>query len=373
MQAAEVTLEKVGKRYGDQWAVRDVDLHIKRGEFFTLLGPSGCGKTTLLRIIAGFAQLDEGRVIFDGQIVNHVPPWRRNVGMVFQSYALWPHLTVFDNVAFGLRERKVPRGEILRRVRAALDQVDLKGNEGRRPSQLSGGQQQRVALARTLVIQPRVLLLDEPLSNLDAKLRVEMRLELQKLQRDLGLTTIYVTHDQEEALALSNRIAVINRGHIVQQGEPRVIYEQPCSDFVASFIGQANLLPATIDRVLEHTLRLSLDNGVTVDLPLSAAPSGGAPFAAGDKIQLSVRPEAIQLGDANQSSSHPAILGKVTASAFQGSFVEYEITVAGQPLKARIANPKGKPLHQRGDEVRLTFAAEDLVIVPRSKNLNRAD
>src|SRR5262245_7802032 len=215
MQAAEVTLEKVGKRYGDLWVVRDVDLHIQRGEFFTLLGPSGCGKTTLLRMIAGFAQPDEGVIRFDAQTVNQVPPWRRDVGMVFQSYALWPHLSVFDNVAFGLHERKIPSDDIARRVRGALEQVDLGGTEARRPSQLSGGQQQRVALARTLVIQPRVLLLDEPLSNLDAKLRVEMRLELQKLQRDIGLTTIYVTHDQEEALALSTRIAVINHGQIV--------------------------------------------------------------------------------------------------------------------------------------------------------------
>jgi spermidine/putrescine ABC transporter ATP-binding subunit len=367
MQAAEVRLEKVGKRYGDQWVVRNVDLYVQHGEFFTLLGPSGCGKTTLLRMIAGFAQPDEGLVCIDGQTVNQIPPWRRNVGLVFQSYALWPHLTVFDNVAFGLRERKVPRDEIGRRVRAALEQVDLKGTEARRPSQLSGGQQQRVALARTLVIQPRVLLLDEPLSNLDAKLRVEMRLELQKLQRDLGLTTIYVTHDQEEALALSTRIAVINQGQIVQHGEPRAIYEQPCNDFVARFIGQANLLPATIDQVLDHSLRVTMENGVTVEIAMPPMPSRSASFHPGEAVRLSVRPEAIQLSDGgDQPSDGNPISGKIVASAYQGAFVEYEIAVAGKAFKARVANPKGKILYQRGDEVRLNFAAADLVVVPKT-------
>ncbi len=367
MQAAQVRLEKVGKRYGDQWVVRNVDLHVRHGEFFTLLGPSGCGKTTLLRIIAGFAQPDVGLVYIDGQAVNQVPPWRRDVGLVFQSYALWPHLTVFDNVAFGLRERKIPRDEIGRRVRAALDQVELKGTEARRPSQLSGGQQQRVALARTLVIQPRVLLLDEPLSNLDAKLRVEMRLELQKLQRDLGLTTIYVTHDQEEALALSTRIAVINHGQIVQQGEPRVIYEQPCNEFVAGFIGQANLLPATIDRVLDHSLRVTIDKGVTIEIPMPSMRSKGTPFHAGEAVRLSVRPEAIELSESgDQASIGNWLSGKIVAANYQGAFVEYEIAVAGKAFKARVANPKGKTLYRSGDEVRLNFAAVDLVVVPKA-------
>jgi spermidine/putrescine ABC transporter ATP-binding subunit len=366
MQAAEVTLEKVGKRYGDQWVVRAVDLRVQRGEFFTLLGPSGCGKTTLLRMIAGFAEPDEGVICFDGQPVNQVPPWRRDVGLVFQSYALWPHLTVFDNVAFGLRERKVPSEEIHKRVHAALEQVSLGGTAARRPSQLSGGQQQRVALARTLIIQPRVLLLDEPLSNLDAKLRVEMRLELQKLQRDIGLTTIYVTHDQEEALALSTRIAVIDQGKIVQQGEPRAIYEQPLNDFVAGFIGQANLLLAVVEQVNDHSLRLSVANASVVAIT-DPAQRASMQLKVGDRLNLSVRPEAIQLSDIDGAADGSlALTGKVAASAYQGAFVEYEITVAGKPIKARIANPKGKPLYRRGDEVRLNFAVEDLVIVPKA-------
>jgi iron(III) transport system ATP-binding protein len=242
MQAAGVRLENIGKHFGNQWVVCGVSLDIKQGEFFTFLGPSGCGKTTLLRIVAGFVAPDRGMVYLDDRPVNQVPPWRREIGLVFQNYALWPHLTVFENVAFGLRERKVPRGEIERRVTAALEQVDLAGTEKRRPSHLSGGQQQRVALARTLIIQPRVLLLDEPLSNLDAKLRIEMRLELLKLQRDLGLTTIYVTHDQEEALAMSTRIAVMKDGEVIQEGKPREIYEHPANKFVAAFLGHANLI-----------------------------------------------------------------------------------------------------------------------------------
>jgi iron(III) transport system ATP-binding protein len=222
-------------------AIRHEDLFpsvilIQPGEFFTFLGPSGCGKTTLLRIIAGFVSPDEGLVYLGAEPVNNVPPWRRDIGLVFQNYALWPHLNVFENIAFGLRERKVAHGEIERRVAAVLEQVELSGTEKRRPSQLSGGQQQRVALARTLVIRPRVLLLDEPLSNLDAKLRIEMRLQLLKLQRDLGLTTIYVTHDQEEALAMSTRIAVMREGRVAQEGRPREIYERPADRFVAAFL-----------------------------------------------------------------------------------------------------------------------------------------
>jgi ABC-type Fe3+/spermidine/putrescine transport system ATPase subunit len=219
-------------------------------------------------------------------------------------------------------------------------------------------------LARTLVIQPRVLLLDEPLSNLDAKLRVEMRLELQKLQRDLGLTTIYVTHDQEEALALSTRIAVINRGEIVQQGEPRAIYEQPCNDFVAGFIGQANLLSATIDQVLDHSLRVTIENGVTIDIPV---PSAATPWRAGEAVHLSVRPEAIQLRNSgDRTTNGNQIPGKIVASAYQGAFIEYEIAVTGKPFKARVANPKGKILYRSGDEVTLNFAVEDLVVVPKA-------
>jgi iron(III) transport system ATP-binding protein len=361
MQPAEVKLDGIGKSYGEQWVVRDVNLHIRRGEFFTFLGPSGCGKTTLLRIIAGFVFPDEGTVSLDGHPMNHVPPWQRNVGLVFQNYALWPHMTVFENVAFGLRERKVARGEIERRVMETLKQVDLQGTENRRPSQLSGGQQQRVALARTLVIQPRLLLLDEPLSNLDAKLRIDMRIELLKLQRDLGLTTIYVTHDQEEALALSTRIAVMNRGRVVQEGASRQIYEQPANEFVAAFVGKSNLFSGRVLQARERYIEVQTNDNLIIHAS-STAPATLP--QSGDAILLSVRPEAMEIDavggvtkDTNQFTGH------VAASAYQGSFVEYEIQMAGRAVKTYAVNPKGKALFQRGDEVAVTFAADDVVVV----------
>jgi spermidine/putrescine ABC transporter ATP-binding subunit len=361
MQAAEVRLENVGKRYGEQWAVRQINLHIGRGEFYTFLGPSGCGKTTLLRTIAGFISPDEGMVYLDGEMVNHVPPWERDVGMVFQNYALWPHMTVFENVAFGLRERKKPRDEIDRRVKQALEQVGLKGTEGRRPSQLSGGQQQRVALARTLVIQPRVLLLDEPLSNLDAKLRAEMRIELLKLQRDLGLTTIYVTHDQEEALALSTRIAVMNFGKVVQEGRPREVYEQPREEFVAEFVGKSNLFFGTVIHAGDRVMEIQTDEGLLLKV---AAPAISPAVGLGKKVLLNIRPEAIELAGLGEESARAnRILGKVAASAYQGSFVEYEIEACGKAIKANVINPKGRPLFQRGEEVAVIFTPDDVAVI----------
>ena len=361
MQPAEVKLDGIGKSYGEQWVVRDVNLNIRQGEFFTFLGPSGCGKTTLLRIIAGFVLPDEGLVYLDRQAMNHIPPWQRNVGLVFQNYALWPHMTVFENVAFGLRERKVARSEIERRVTETLKQVDLQGTENRRPSQLSGGQQQRVALARTLVIQPRLLLLDEPLSNLDAKLRIDMRIELLKLQHDLGLTTIYVTHDQEEALALSTRIAVMNGGRVVQEGTPRQIYEQPANEFVAAFVGKSNLFSGRVLQADERFIEVQTDDNViirTASLSLAKLPE------TGDEVLLSVRPEAMELKAAcSTPTGLNQLTGRVAASAYQGSFVEYEIQMAGRAVKTYAVNPKGKTLFQRGEEVNVTFAADDVFIV----------
>jgi spermidine/putrescine ABC transporter ATP-binding subunit len=356
MQAAHIQLEKIGKKYGALWAARDVDLNIQSGEFYTLLGPSGCGKTTLLRIIAGFLAPDEGTVRFDDQAVNHVPPWRRNVGMVFQNYALWPHMTVFENVAFGLRERKVPRSEIAPRVADALARVGLSATEKRRPSQLSGGQQQRVALARTLVVQPRALLLDEPLSNLDAKLRAEMRIELLKIQRDLGVTTIYVTHDQEEALALSTRIAVMDAGKIVQEGSPREIYERPRSRFVAEFVGQSNLFFGAIEKTGNGFVELRTDEG----LPIMARwPDSENQTAPGKKIVVYVRPEMISLtaiGVAPPNANR--LRGRVAASAYQGASVAYEVDVQGKSLRAHVPHPSR--IFHRGDEVVVAFDPKDV-------------
>ncbi len=361
-QAAQVRLENIGKRYGEIWAARYVDLHIQRGEFFTFLGPSGCGKTTLLRMIAGFVFPDEGMIFLDDQPVSHVPPWQRDVGLVFQNYALWPHMSVFDNVAFGLRERKVPLKEIERKVAEALEMVELKGTEKRRPSELSGGQQQRVALARTLVIQPRALLLDEPLSNLDAKLRVEMRLELLKLQRDLGLTTIYVTHDQEEALAMSTRIAVMEKGKVVQVGTPREIYELPINEFVAGFVGQSNLFSGKILRLAESSLAVEIDDELIIHAAWAAVATR---VTLGDSIFLTIRPEAIQL---TKSASGPRetnqIEGEVIAAVYRGALIEYELRAAGKTIKVHAINPKGKPSYLRGEKVFASFASEDVVLVP---------
>jgi iron(III) transport system ATP-binding protein len=361
MQAAEVRLGDVGKKYGEVWAVRGINLQIGRGEFYTLLGPSGCGKTTLLRTIAGFLQPDEGTVFLDGAPVNHVPPWKRDLGMVFQNYALWPHMTVFENIAFGLRERKLDRSEIEKRVREALALVNLKGSEARRPSQLSGGQQQRVALARTLVIQPRVLLLDEPLSNLDAKLRQEMRIELLKLQREIGITTIYVTHDQEEALALSTRIAVMSFGEVVQEGKPREIYENPRERFVAEFVGKSNLFSARVLSSRDGLIEMETDEGYKLH---AVCPASLQSAAAVKKVLISVRPEAIELiGAKDEAPGRNRILGRIAASAYQGSFVEYEIEAAGKAIKANVINPKGKPLFQRGDEAAAVFLPEDVGVI----------
>ena len=352
MQAAELRLEGIGKRYGDVWAARGVDLTIGRGEFFTLLGPSGCGKTTLLRIIAGFVAPDEGIVVLDGEPVNSVPPWQRDLGMVFQSYALWPHMTVFENVAFGLRERKIGRGETRSRVLDALQRVGLGGAEKRRPSELSGGQQQRVALARTLVVQPRALLLDEPLSNLDARLRAGMRLELLKLQRDLGITTIYVTHDQEEALALSTRIAVMDAGKVVQEGNPREIYERPRSRFVAGFVGDSNLFFGAVTRSSEGGVEILTDEGLTI----RAAPRDTAP---GEKTILYIRPEAVALASLDGVSADLNRLpGRITAAAYQGSSVAYEIDVQGKSIRANVVHPK--TVFERGDKVAVVFDPKDV-------------
>ena len=353
MKAAELRLERIGKRYGEVWAARGIDLTIGRGEFFTLLGPSGCGKTTLLRVIAGFIAPDEGVVFLDGRAVNSVPPWERDLGMVFQSYALWPHMTIFENVAFGLRERKIGRAEIRSRVADALERVGLAGADKRRPSELSGGQQQRVALARTLVVQPRALLLDEPLSNLDARLRAGMRLELLKLQRDLGITTIYVTHDQEEALALSTRIAVLDAGQVMQEGRPREIYERPRSRFVAAFVGDSNLFFGVTMRSGDSAVEILTDEGLTIR---GAARPDAAP---GQKMILYVRPEAVAPAAVDDVSAEVNRLpGRVTAAAYQGSSVAYEIDVQGKSIRAHVVHPK--TLFERGDEVIVVFDPKDV-------------
>ncbi len=349
-----VRLEGVVKRYGATAALAGVSLEIHEGELFTLLGPSGCGKTTTLRILAGFAEPDEGEVYFDGVPVRGVPPAERGVGIVFQNYALWPHMTVFENVAYGLRLRKLPAPEIRRRVREALEQVGLAGMEDRTPGQLSGGQQQRVAVARALVLNPRLLLLDEPLSNLDAKVRARLRSEIRKLQQELRITTVYVTHDQEEAMVISDRIAVMRDGRVAQVGTPADLYERPADLFVADFVGTNNLLPGTVSRLQDGWVELQTPAG-----PLRGRPAG--PLEPGQAAVLAIRPEALRISDGGPG----AVAGKVALAQYLGSLVRYEVEVAaGRVLLVDVHNPKGKPVLRPGEPAALAFDPASALVFP---------
>ena len=305
-----VIIKDAVKRYGDFTALKGVNLEIKQGEFFTLLGPSGCGKTTLLRMIAGFNSVDGGEICFDDKVINNLEAHKRDIGMVFQNYAIFPHLTVAENVAYGLKAKKYPKDQIPGKVEEALDLVQIKNLKDRKPNELSGGQQQRVALARAFVIEPGVLLMDEPLSNLDAKLRVQMRTVIKKLQRRLGITTIYVTHDQEEALTMSDTIVVMNQGYIQQMGSPEQIYNEPENAFVADFIGESNIVPGIMIR----------DELVEIF---------GARFACVDKgfgnnkpVDVVIRPEDIDLVKPEDGT----LQGVVTHLIFKGVHYEMEVT-----------------------------------------------
>src|SRR5712691_365587 len=292
-----IALEGVSKGFGETLAVQDVTLAIEEGEFFSLLGPSGCGKTTTLRMIAGFEVPDEGRIVLQAQDVTSVSANRRPVNMVFQQYALFPHMSIYDNVAFGLKVKRVPRQEHGDRIREMLRVVELEGLERRRTRQLSGGQQQRVALARALVNRPAALLLDEPLGALDVKLRKQMQLELKRIQTELGTTFVYVTHDQEEALAMSDRIAVMNRGLVEQIGGPREIYEHPQTAFVADFIGSLNALDLRIDELVGGYAVMRLGEAERILVPV------GAGHRTGDSFRVSVRPERVQIGPAGSPAA----------------------------------------------------------------------
>ena len=299
----------------DVRAVDRVDLEIKAGEFFTLLGPSGCGKTTLLRMIAGFNTIDEGNIYFNDQVINHIPAHRRNIGMVFQNYAIFPHLSVRENVAYGLKARKIKGAELEKRVNEGLELMAISEYRDRQPSQLSGGQQQRVALARAVVIHPAVLLMDEPLSNLDAKLRVQMRTSIKKLQMGLNITTIYVTHDQEEALAISDRIAVMHDGHVEQVGEPEEIYTRPANTFVANFIGVSGF----VDGQAENGQVRIMDK---LTLPVRMREGFSGP------VTVSIRPEHARI----EKEENGPLTGEVSMVTFLGSFVDYEVQLDNGPL-----------------------------------------
>jgi iron(III) transport system ATP-binding protein len=351
-----IRIQQLTKRFGSVTALQGLDLAIAPGELFFLLGPSGCGKTTLLRSLAGFNIPDEGAIFFGEDDVTRLAPHKRNTGMMFQSYALWPHMTVAQNVAFGLEERKVPRPEIKRRVGEALESVRMGSYAERRPNQLSGGQQQRVALARALVIRPRCLLLDEPLSNLDAKLRLEMRAEIRRVCKEFNLTTVYVTHDQKEALSVSDRMAILDRGKILQVGAPREVYRRPGTKLVADFIGETDFIPGTV---------LNAASGrALVETPVGRfegvlAGNVSAP-TAGTAVTLSIRPECWRLSDdAPAGNSARGAIGEVI---YLGELAQYELVAGALRLKILELNPRFTERVDRG-EVYAWAAPEDVVVL----------
>jgi iron(III) transport system ATP-binding protein len=352
-----IAVHDLTKRFGPLEVVSRAAFSIGEGELFTLLGPSGCGKTTLLRLIAGFYAPDEGEVRFDDRRVNEMPPHERGIGMVFQNYALWPHMTVHQNVAYGLKLRRVGGAEIEQRVRGALDKVQLAGLGDRYPGQLSGGQQQRVALARALVLNPKILLLDEPLSNLDAKIRIQVRAEIRKLQKELGITTVYVTHDQEEALTLSDRIAVLNQGKLFQVGAPRELYERPANRFVADFIGINNLVDGTVRTVDAAGGRLTVDSALGA---LGALPN--AQLRAGDKCVICVRPENVAIGEV--AGERNAVKGTIAFAAYLGNTLRYDVDLGhGVTFKADIKDPWHHEQLPMGSAVALSFTVASTLAI----------
>jgi spermidine/putrescine transport system ATP-binding protein len=367
---ASVELAGVTKRFGNVVAVDDLSLELGTGEFFTLLGPSGCGKTTTLRMIAGFETPSAGTIRIDGADVESLPPHRRPTNTVFQSYALFPHLSVADNVAFGLKRTKVQKAEISKRVDAELERVGLSAEAGRRPAQLSGGQQQRVALARALVNLPKVLLLDEPLGALDLKLRKGLQLELKQIQREVGITFVYVTHDQEEALTMSDRIAVMNSGRVEQIGDPEQVYERPATTFVAGFIGVSNLMPG----VVTGSGEVRLDNGPTVRVPTDGV-------AQGERCYAVVRPEKLRIdalgpdGPGPERNGTPRIDGMVESSIYLGTATQMIVALADE-VKITVLCPNTSEAERQslpgaGVRVALSWQPEHMHVVRESAESER--
>src|SRR5215216_5639178 len=360
-----VHLERVSKHFGDLVAVRDLDLDIGRGEFFTLLGPSGCGKTTTLRMVAGFEQPTAGRVLIDGTDVAGLPSYKRPTNTVFQSYALFPHLNVGDNNEFGLRRKKDPKDEIKDRVKSELERVGLAGEINRRPNQLSGGQQQRVALARALVNFPKVLLLDEPLGSLDLKLRKGLQVELKRIQRDVGITFVYVTHDQEEALTMSDRIAVMSNGVVEQVGTPENVYERPTTTFVAGFIGVSNLMPGTVTTGGGGRGKVKLDTGVEVEASVDG-------IGSGERCHAVVRPEKLRIAEASGSDDGlPGVDGVVQSSIYLGTATQIMVNLRGDVsmtvLVPNASEAERARLPGGGAPVRLSWEPEHMHVVRESE------
>ena len=354
--SADLELRDLRKTYADFVAVDGVSLSVDHGQFVSLLGPSGCGKTTILRMIAGLIEPDSGRIVLGGDDITRRAVHRRNLGLVFQSYALFPHLTVFENVAFGLRRRSMPDRAIQTRVERFLGLVRLDQHGQRLPRELSGGQQQRVALARALVTEPGLLLLDEPLSNLDALLRDEMRVELKRLQEELGTTTIFVTHDQEEALTLSDRIAVLHRGKVEQFGSPEEIYTRPATTFVAGFVGKPNILDGTVVAAAPDAVQIRITEGRELMAP------GSNELSAGMPVKVALRPERLRLCKYSTAAPTNSFPVTVVLRSFAGASVQYVVATAGG-AEFQVEMPASDANAQRGDQMHLTVEASEVIVI----------
>lgn len=351
-----IEVKNLIKSFGQTIALDNINLSIKPGELFFLLGPSGCGKTTLLRSLAGFNQPEQGEIFFGPDKVNKLPPHKRNTGMVFQSYALWPHLTVAENVAFGLKEKKLPRNEIRTLTAEALEAVRMGEYAARKPNQLSGGQQQRIALARALVVRPRCLLLDEPLSNLDAKLRNEMRVEIRRVCKDHQLTTVYVTHDQKEALSIADRLAILDRGRVLQVGSPREVYRRPLNRFVAHFIGEANFVEGSVVDAAGGMALLETELGL---ISGSLAQSAGG-LKPGSRATAVIRPESLHIETyQTEENCFPGIVGEAT---YFGEVAQYRFVSSSLELKVFELNPRSI-WGQRDERLYVWADSEDIVIL----------
>ena len=353
-----LSLDHVVKRFGDVAAVNDVSFQVARGEFVTLLGPSGCGKTSTLRMIGGFSRPDAGTVTLQGEVVNDLPPYERDIGMVFQNYALFPHMNVAANVGYGLRMRRVAKPEAAERIHDTLALVKLDGFEARLPHELSGGQQQRVAIARALVIQPAILLMDEPMSNLDALLRAAMQLELREIVKRVGVTTINVTHNQEEALSMSDRVIVMSTGNVEQIGTPVEVYNQPTNEFVANFLGRSNIFGCEVTARDGDLVTARTETGRSVTM------AGGA-GNAGDHLLVQVRPESIELLESAAADGNAvnAFDGQVAQVAFLGAAYEYVVAADGQDFLVQVSASGRQRQFQPGEAVTLSWHPEDIIIL----------
>jgi iron(III) transport system ATP-binding protein len=343
---ADLKIQGLAKSYKDVRVLESIDLDIASGEFFTLLGPSGCGKTTLLRTIAGFQHQDRGEIIVNGERIDHKPAHKRDIGMVFQDYAVFPHLTVADNVAFGLKARSLPKGEIEARVAESLKMVRLDGYQGRLPAEMSGGQQQRIGLARAMAIRPTLLLMDEPLSNLDAKLRIELREDIRDIQRRLGITTIYVTHDQEEALAVSDRICVMNKGNVEQIGTPFEIYRKPLRRFAASFVGTMNFVPG---RLADGRLHIG---GQTIAYPVGTS----------EPVEVAIRPENVLLAGMAFEGETISLRGEVQKVTFLGREAHYTLRTEVGEIVAQVADPAHDFIEMEGRQIDVRLPLQKIVL-----------